>query len=81
MPGAAIVIMRPGRQKPSYATDSADCYGLVLNTQSQILSSKNKLTKNKKKSWTMKHIFKETDLPILQVKLTDFKQRNEQRTK
>ena len=42
MPGAAIVIMRPGRQKPSYATDSADCYGLVLNTQSQILSSKTK---------------------------------------
>ena len=24
----------------------------------------------------IKHIFKETDLPILQVKLTDFKQQN-----
>jgi len=32
----------------------------------------NKVTQNKTKSWTLKHNFKETDLPILQVKLTEF---------
>jgi len=32
----------------------------------------NKVTQNKTKSWTLQHDCKETDLLILQVKLTEF---------
>jgi len=39
----------------------------------EIFKQQNKVAQNKTKLWTLKHNFKETDLPTLQIKLTEFK--------